>query len=360
MAVMEKIPKKASNKRYLVFVILLAIFYLPPVLARAASLYFSPSSGDYAKGENFTVNVLVSSEQSINAISGIASFPTEYINIISVDYANSIVDLWVRKPSFSNSGTRGNISFEGVVLNPGFTGSDGKIISVKFQVEKPGSADLKMDDFSTLANDGLGTNIATSGGEANFIFTGSVPSKGGQTELEKTINKIGERIQKIEDQTRFSPVVVVQEVKHEQGILGLWEILPKWSKISILILVGIATILLILVIFGLMLTIIIWIFNYLKCKPWHIKEQLKRFAGSIKFFSRKVLIFFRIVEKEIECDAVHDYREIKENFHEAKNQLYIKILLRNYYVLISDIVKRLFAINHKEEREEEIEDDKLN
>ncbi|PIY71246.1 hypothetical protein COY88_01350, partial [Candidatus Roizmanbacteria bacterium CG_4_10_14_0_8_um_filter_35_28] len=69
----------------------------------------------------------------------------------------SIFILWVQEPSFLNS--VGTINFEGIVLNPGFTGAAGKIITTNFKVKAAGVATLNFSSGSVLANDGKGTNI---------------------------------------------------------------------------------------------------------------------------------------------------------------------------------------------------------
>ena len=135
-------------------------------------MYFSPSSGTYSTGRNFTVSIRVESSASMNAASGVVIFPADKLEILSVSKSGSIFNLWVQEPSFSNR--EGNIRFEGIVLNPGFNG-DGKLISVTFRTKTAGEAGLNFSSSSVLANDGLGTNILSYLGAANFaISTGAI------------------------------------------------------------------------------------------------------------------------------------------------------------------------------------------
>ncbi|PIR70647.1 MAG: hypothetical protein COU46_00530, partial [Candidatus Niyogibacteria bacterium CG10_big_fil_rev_8_21_14_0_10_42_19] len=62
----------------------------------------------------------------------------------------------------------GTVNFEGIVLNPGFTGASGKAISITFKTKAAGSAPITFSSGSALANDGKGTNILTGLGDANF------------------------------------------------------------------------------------------------------------------------------------------------------------------------------------------------
>lgn len=141
----------------------------------AANLYFSPASGSYNVGNTVSVNIYVSSsDQSINAVSGVVYFPADKLEILSLSKSGSISSLWVEEPSFSN--VNGTFSFEGVVLNPGFTGSAGKVITANFKVKSAGQGVLGFSSGSVLANDGKGSNVLTDMSKASFSFGGVVPS----------------------------------------------------------------------------------------------------------------------------------------------------------------------------------------
>ena len=274
--------RRSTIKNLWLLVFILAVLSVSALHAEAANFIFSPSSGSYRQGENFTVSALLNTDQSANAVYGIIEYPTKYISVISVNYTNSIVDLWVRKPSLSNFGDSGNVTFEGVILNPGFTGSGGKIVNIVFRIKEQGSASAKITDFAILANDGLGTNIASAGGEANFIFTAPLPP--GQIKpaedkslnaISEKLNAISEKIKTIEEQTRFNSFA--QEVNFYQRVNNLWEILPIWIKFITTVLIGVLVIFL-LIILGLVIVVIIWIGNHIK----YVSRKLLTFIGIVK------------------------------------------------------------------------------
>jgi hypothetical protein len=150
--------------------ILLAILVLFPVATHAASLGFSPSIASKNVGQIFSVIVYVSSpDKAMNAVSGTMSFPTDKLEVVGVSKANSVLNLWVEEPSFSNNS--GTVNFEGIAFNPGYTGYQGTIISVNFKVKSIGKADLSFTSGSVLANDGSGSNILDSMGRASFTFS---------------------------------------------------------------------------------------------------------------------------------------------------------------------------------------------
>lgn len=145
--------------------------------AQAATLSFSPSSGSYEVGQTFSVGIYVAStDEAMNAVSGMLAFPADKLEILSLSKAGSIISLWVQEPLFVSGA--GSANFEGIVLNPGFSGASGKIISLSFKVKAAGSANLNFATASVLANDGQGTNILTSLGTANFILSVPVMAPG--------------------------------------------------------------------------------------------------------------------------------------------------------------------------------------
>ena len=151
-------------------VVLPVVFVL--VFARAqnvfaASLYFSPQSGSEPVGQSFTVGVYVSSpDRAMNAAEGTVNFPTDKLSAISISTADSIMNLWVQQPSFSNND--GTINFQGVAVNPGFTGAAGRVLTVTFRAKSAGVAAVVFNSGSVLANDGSGTNVLTSMPSASF------------------------------------------------------------------------------------------------------------------------------------------------------------------------------------------------
>ncbi len=155
-------------------------------LASAATLYFSPDSGSYKIGQQFSVGVYVSSsKEAMNAASGVVSFPAGNLEVVSLSKSGSIFSLWVQEPTFSNSG--GTINFEGIVLNPGFTGSGGKIMSINFKAKGTGSSALSFSSASVLANDGKGTNILTGVSGANFNIITSTEAPKEETPKTETL-----------------------------------------------------------------------------------------------------------------------------------------------------------------------------
>ena len=149
-------------------VVVLAL--LVPCLSFAASLFLTPRTGSYAVGDTFSVGIVVeANDTAFNAVSGTLTFPAGSVDVVSLSKASSVISLWVQEPSFSNSG--GTISFEGIILNPGYKGSNARILTVQFRAKKEGTVPLGFSSSEVLANDGVGTNILTSTGKGSYTLT---------------------------------------------------------------------------------------------------------------------------------------------------------------------------------------------
>ena len=151
-----------------------ALFAVLPI-ARAAGATFSLSAqtGSYNVGDTIPITVYLNADQPINAVSGIISFPPDKLAVISVSQTGSIINLWVQNPTYSN--VAGTINFQGVILNPGYAGSDGKVIAVNLKAIAPGAALVSFTSGSILANDGDGTNVIDSNGLPSRQYAVNIP-----------------------------------------------------------------------------------------------------------------------------------------------------------------------------------------
>lgn len=139
------------------------------VVAAGATLGFSPASDTVTEGETFAIRLVVNTGgQAINAAEATIDFPKDRLDVKSVSKSGSIFTLWPIEPSASNA--TGTVTFSGGVPNPGFTGSSGRIITLNFLAQKPGSAKLTIGNAQLLANDGKGTNILGSVGSATITI----------------------------------------------------------------------------------------------------------------------------------------------------------------------------------------------
>lgn len=149
-------------------VLIFLILGINTAYAESPNIFFSTPSKQVEEGSRLTVDVRIqSSMQSINAISGTFSFSPNLVSVSSISKDKSIINLWMREPKI----IRNKISFEGVVLNPGFRGDNGFIFSVTFETKQTGNVFLSFTEGAILANDGQGTNVLAKLSSTNFLIT---------------------------------------------------------------------------------------------------------------------------------------------------------------------------------------------
>lgn len=154
---------------------LAAFLFLLPSSAFAATLSISPANTTVDIGSTISETVIVSStDQALNAISGVLSFPRDLLQVVSVSKANSLLSLWVQEPTFSN--TDGTVSFSGIIPNPGYIGGRGQVFVVQFRGKKAGTANVTFSSPEVLANDGNGTDILVSSNSATISIVAPSPA----------------------------------------------------------------------------------------------------------------------------------------------------------------------------------------
>lgn len=180
-----------------IFCVLAAWFLWGPHRALAATLYLSPASNSVKIGDTFSIGVYVTSvDQALNGYSGTLLFSKDTLEVVDLS-KSGITQLWVQGPTYSN--TDGVVNFEGLVLNPGFTGSGGQIITLTFKAKAAGPAQITFTESSVLANDGHGTDILTGIENANYTIVGveepipveSSPKPGSTLEPESPTLTVG-------------------------------------------------------------------------------------------------------------------------------------------------------------------------
>ena len=210
-------------------IILLTVFIsgaaLFPVFAQAATLSLVPQSSSYAVGSLIPVDVYVSSsDQAMNAVSAVISYPKDKLEIAALSKDGSIINLWVRDPSIS--ATLGQVNFSGVVLNPGFIGNQGKLLTIVFRARASGSALVGFNSGSVLANDGSGTNILTSMRKTSFSIVSSGSASTTGISSSKNLISI---------ETGTTSAVNTRQVEPSHIIFSAMDILALFLSISTLV-----------------------------------------------------------------------------------------------------------------------------
>ncbi len=155
---------------------LLFSLYWNTAFALSASFVLSKPGAQISVSDLFTIIVKVNStDEAINAVSGSITFSSDIIKINSISKSHSLVNLWTREPSITG---RDRVSFEGIILNPGYTGSGGNIFEITFEAKNSGSANISLSEGAILANDGMGTNILGSLSSIGLNIKNISPTEG--------------------------------------------------------------------------------------------------------------------------------------------------------------------------------------
>ena len=139
----------------------IGVLILGSASVQAATLQVNSSAATVAPGSILTLSVTLNSEGvAINNAEAKIIFPTDLLEVVSINKSSSIFSLWVEEPAYSNAA--GVVTFNGGIPTPGFTGPNGTALSVVFKAKKAGQADVIISDAAVRANDGLGTNVLNS------------------------------------------------------------------------------------------------------------------------------------------------------------------------------------------------------
>lgn len=162
-----------------VFLLVTLVFSLFPtrdVKAQNASLYFSPSAGRVEVGQDFSVVVRMNTGgTAVNAAEGAVVYDNQKVTVTSISKSGSVFTIWASEPQFSNA--EGSINFGGGIPNPGYSGSNGLVLTINFKAKSAttvrGQTEIVFVSGAVLANDGEGTNILASLGRANYFIGAS-------------------------------------------------------------------------------------------------------------------------------------------------------------------------------------------
>jgi hypothetical protein len=159
---------------------LIALLVVPlSTSAEVGSLVAAKSS--YQVGDTIPVSFVLNTEgRSINTISGTIDIPQDRLQILGVQYGNSIVGLWVERPTIDYG--RGVITFTGGIPG-GYNGANGPILSFTVRAKKAGTANTSFLDLKLLLNDGSGTQSNTVAKRNLSLEIGeAAPKPGGTSE----------------------------------------------------------------------------------------------------------------------------------------------------------------------------------
>jgi hypothetical protein len=137
----------------------LALMALSPLAADASALRVQTDRSTYTQGDTIRATVVVESTgEAVNAVQGALTYPDAMLRPVSIARIDTIVDFWIDEPTYT---TPGQVTFEGIIVNPGYQGARGEVAQVTFRALTTGTVTIDFSSASLLANDGQGTNVLT-------------------------------------------------------------------------------------------------------------------------------------------------------------------------------------------------------
>lgn len=198
--------------RIILYIFVIIILCSSTTTYADSSLFFTKSTTTVSEGDQITVSVKVkATDQAINAVSGSILFPGDLLKTVSISRDNSILNIWTHDPNI----TRNKITFEGVILNPGYKGDGGSIFHITFEAKKIGTASISFSEGALLANDGHGTNIISALSPTSFSIIGSGALD--LVERSKTIAISNKKIMALPVITEYSSSIFSKENAYLKG-----------------------------------------------------------------------------------------------------------------------------------------------
>lgn len=153
------------------FTVILGTIMLFANTAEAASIFFTPTTGEFGLNKEIAVDLKIDSESvGINATQATIHFPKDTLEVKSIDKTDSIFDFWLEdSPSFSNQD--GIISLFGGKQGYGVSGASLQVLHIVFTSKGSGTATVTITDAAITASDGSGTNVLNKTLEAAFTVS---------------------------------------------------------------------------------------------------------------------------------------------------------------------------------------------
>lgn len=155
-----RIQTRSTTKfSWLLVLILVVLSVLAlPVLAEAARLYFEPDQGTFSSETVLPVYLRIDTEKErINTIEAYIRFSEDIFDVERLSDGNSIISLWVERPSANANNVNGQIMFSGIIPG-GYEEKDGLVLKIFLKSKKEGSGWIGVEPNSrVLLHDGQGT-----------------------------------------------------------------------------------------------------------------------------------------------------------------------------------------------------------
>lgn len=160
---------------FLTFCLLFTVYCLFPRMVFATAINFSVPAKEYLVGQSFEIKVFLSEvTEPINALEGRVVFSKETLKVVDIVDANSVVNLWVEKPSLESANESGRVSYSGI-LPGGFLGR-GYLFSIIFEGLTLNQGSIVSESTIGFLADGSGSKVTALEASENINISLSATS----------------------------------------------------------------------------------------------------------------------------------------------------------------------------------------
>lgn len=150
------IPNTLIASAIIGFATLASVLFVPNEPHIGTSMHIEPAELTIETDQDFTLDIIVESDEPVNAFAGVLEFDEMTLDVASINYNTSIADLWTQEPWFAKGA--GTIAFAGGTTQPGGFAGKGSLLTVTFTGKKATTTPLTLSGTRILKHDGLGTD----------------------------------------------------------------------------------------------------------------------------------------------------------------------------------------------------------
>lgn len=139
-----------------------------------STIYFGTQQDTLAPSGSFDIGVFVDTDSElVNAVQGTIVLPSDSVEVIGIQDGNSIVNLWIKKPSVTCTDAC-RVDFAGIFPG-GFNGSDAPLFTMILQAKETGTFTISSENEQILLHDGLGTPTTVRSSPLSLAVLESAP-----------------------------------------------------------------------------------------------------------------------------------------------------------------------------------------
>lgn len=223
-------------------IIFLSFNFVETVFAVNAQAYLKPSQTNIETQSEFSVDVSVDSQNSVNAIDLQISYPPDKIEFLKSTQNNSIVSFW---QSSSVLLSNGHIRLAGGMI-PEFSGQGGKVATLYFKAIHSGEIKISIEQSGLYLADGKGSRIPVGSSPITLSISDNASLSKNLSSLNETITtpvsndttppSLSARL--INDPISGNDLVVYRTEDPESGIRDVemradnWGVWTPWQEVT--------------------------------------------------------------------------------------------------------------------------------